>query len=195
MKIFRVIPLLFLFSFSLSAQPGNPAQADSLSLQQQFDEMVRVSNKFQTFRVVRQNFLNAFIGNVQDSIRRYTAEIESLTATLAEQKGALDGQAAEITERDRLVADLTEEKDSISVLGMSLTKSTYNLILWSLIGLLLALLLFALARMRVAVASSKEARLAREKTAAELEKSRKSRLEVEQSLRRQLQDERNKRAN
>ncbi len=196
MKIFLSIPLLLLFFFStfLLAQPGNPAQADTLGLQQQFDEMVRVSNRYQTFRVVRQGFLDAFMANVSDSISGYTTEIEALTATIGEQKATIDNQAKEIADRDGRITSLTEEKDSISLLGISLTKITYNVLLCSIIGLLLALLFFALARMQVAVTSGKEARLAREKTAEELERSRKSRLEVEQTLRRQLQDERNKRA-
>ena len=195
MKIFRVIPLLILFLFStpIFAQPGNPAQADSSSLQKQFDEMIRVSNRYQSFKVVRHGFLNAFMTNVSDSIRIYTAEIEDLKSTIAEQKATIESQGAEIATRDGEITSLTGEKDSINFLGMPLTKSMYNVILWSLIGLLVFLLLFALARMRIALTTSKEARLAREKTAEELEKSRKSRLEVEQTLRRQLQDERNKR--
>ena len=91
------------------------------------------------------------------------------------------------------IGSLNGEKDSISLLGMQLSKTTYNIILWSAIGILLALLLFSIARMQVAVTSNRDARIAREKTAEELEKSRKNRLEVEQKLRRQLQDERNKR--
>ncbi|MFK8162853.1 MAG: hypothetical protein AB8H12_10365 [Lewinella sp.] len=194
MNILRFLPLILL-SLSvqlLKAQPGNPALADTTSLQVQFDEMMGASNRYQRFRVVRQDFLNAFMTNISDSIGVYTSEIGSLKATIAEQKTRISDQATEISDRDTEIGSLKEEKDSISLLGMQLSKTTYNVILWSVIGVLLAGLLFAMARMQVALSSSRDARDARQKTAEELEKSRKNRLEVEQKLRRQLQDERNK---
>jgi len=54
---------LLVFSVSaLNAQAGNPAGAsDTTTLRQQYDDMLRVSNRYQQFRVVRQDFLNAFI--------------------------------------------------------------------------------------------------------------------------------------
>lgn len=195
MNILRFLPLVLLcLSVQvLKAQPGNPAQADTTSLQVQYDAMIKASNRFQRFRVVRQDFLNAFMTNISDSIEVYTSEIGTLKATIAEQKTRITGQETEISNRDTEIGSLKGEKDSINLLGMQLSKSTYNMILWSVIGVLLAALLFAIARMQVAVSGGRDARVAREKTAEELEKSRKNRLEVEQKLRRQLQDERNKR--
>ncbi len=184
--------LLFLSVQVLKAQPGNPAQADTASLQVQFDAMIDASNRFQKFRVVRQDFLNAYKANVRDTIEVYTSEIEELKTTVAEQKTRITDQETEISGRDTEIGNLKGQRDSISFLGVQLSKATYNIILWSIIGILLAGLLFAIARMRVAVSGSRDARIAREKTAEELEKSRKNRLEVEQKLRRQLQDERNK---
>lgn len=194
MNILRFLPiiLLCLSVQILKAQPGNPAQADTTSLQVQYDAMIKASNRFQRFRVVRQDFLNAFMTNVSDSIGVYTSEIGTLKATIAEQKTRITGQETEISNRDTEIGSLKGEKDSINLLGMQLSKTTYNMVLWSVIGVLLAALLFAIARMQVAVSGSRDARIAREKTAEELEKSRKNRLEVEQKLRRQLQDERNK---
>lgn len=192
-RLFPIVLLLFLTQL-LSAQPGNPAQADTASLRVQYDQMLDASNRFQRFKVVRQDFLGAFIANVSDSLLGYTEEIGSLKATISDQKAKIDEQVTTIGERDANITELSEEKDSISLLGLSLSKAMYNIIMWSAIIGLLAALLFTIARMRFAVSTSREARLANEKTTAELEKSRKNRLEVEQKLRRQLQDERNKRS-
>lgn len=192
-RLFPVVLLLF-FTQLLGAQPGNPAQADTASLRVQYDNMLDASNRFQRFKVVRQDFLGSFIANVSDSLRGYTEEIGSLKATISNQKTKIDEQATTIGERDAKITELSDEKDSISLLGLPLSKTMYNVVMWSAIIGLLAALLFTIARMRFAVSTSREARLANEKTTAELEKSRKNRLEVEQKLRRQLQDERNKRS-
>ncbi len=192
-RLSLIVFLLFV-SQMLGAQPGNPAQADTASLRVQYDQMLEASNRYQRFKVVRQDFLGSFIANVSDSLRGYTEEIGSLKTTISDQKSKIDEQATTIGERDVKISELTEEKDSVTLLGLPLSKVTYNIIMWSAIIGLLAALLFAIARMRFAVSTSREARLANEKTTAELEKSRKNRLEVEQKLRRQLQDERNKRS-
>jgi hypothetical protein len=195
MTIFRLFPIVLLLICTrfLGAQPGNPAQADTASLRVQYDRMLQASNRYQQFKVVRQDFLNAFITNVSDSLRGYTDEIGSLKTNINDQQAKMEAQATTIGARDAKIAELAEEKDGISLLGLLLPKVTYNIIMWSAIIMLLAALLFAIVRMRLAVSTSREARLANEKTTDELEKSRKNRLEVEQKLRRQLQDERNKR--
>lgn len=178
---------------SLQAQSGNPAQADTASLRVQFDQMLNASNRFQDFKVVRQSYLDAYIANVTDTVKVYTNEIAGLKTTIASQITKIDEQAALIGERETEIASLKDEKDSMNLLGLALPKATYSVVMWSIIGFLFAALLLVVARARVAVSSGREARQLQEKTAEELESSRKNRLEVEQKLRRQLQDERNKR--
>lgn len=192
---FTLLAIASLFTASLSAQAGNPAQADeSTSLQAQFDDMVRVSNRYQQFKVVRQDFLNAFMGNVSDSIKVYTEEIGTLQGTISAQAEKIDKLTQDVKDRDGNVASLTAEKDSMNLLGIPLGKGTYATIMWSIILGLLALLAFAFLRMRVAISSASDAKSTSDKLSEDLEKSKKRRLEVEQTLRRQLQDEINKRS-
>lgn len=195
MNIYRCFTLVFLLfiAHSAVAQRGNPATADTVSLQGQFDEMLRVSSKYQIYKTVRQDFLDAFMANVSDSISAYTEEISQLEGRISDQEAKISDQQKSIDERQGQITSLTDEKDSISLLGMQLSKATYSLVLWSAIIALLAMLLFAIARMRIAVGSAREARQDFQQVNEDLEKSRKNRLEVEQKLRRQLQDEINKR--
>ncbi len=195
MKISRCLTLLFILflSHTAVAQRGNPATADTISLQGQFDEMLRVSSKYQIYKTVRRTFLDAFMVNVRDSISGYTEEISRLESRISDQEAKISEQAAAIEDRQGQIGSLTEEKDSISLLGMPLSKATYSLMLWSVIIGLLAMLLFAIARMRLAVSTARQTRQDFQQVNEDLEKSRKTRLEVEQKLRRQLQDEINKR--
>ena len=186
--------LFLLFCVNLSAQRrGNPAGAADAPLQQQFDDMLDASNRYQDFKVVRREFLDAFMSNVGDSISGYTRRISQLEGEVAGLENQIDANAGEVSDRDETIAELNKELDSVSLLGMQLSKGTYSLIMWSLvIGLLIALLV-ALASTRIAAANNTELKRERDKLAAELEQSRKSRLTVEQELRRQLQDEINRR--
>ena len=187
--------LFFVFiCFNLSAQRrGNPAGAVDAPLQQQFNEMLDASNRYQDFKVVRREFLDAFMVNVNDSISGYTERISDLESEMADLRNQIEANSSEVAERDATIAELNEELDTVSLLGIQLNKGTYSLIMWSLvIGLLIALLV-ALASTRIAAANNTELKRERDKLAAELEQSRKSRLTVEQELRRQLQDEINRR--
>jgi len=194
MNIPRFLTLAFLLFFAHTsvAQRGNPATADTVSLQGQLDEMLQVSSKYQVYKTVRRAFLDAFMANVSDSIRSHTNEINLLEGRISDQENKIGEQAVLIDDREGQITALTDEKDSISLLGIPLLKVIYNLILWSVIIGLFAMLLFALARMRLAVGSAREARKDFEAISEDLNKSRKNRLEVEQKLRRQLQDEINK---
>ena len=189
--------LVSLFSLPIAAQIGDPDRADGVSLQEQFDEMLRVSNRFTerstTFKVVRQPFLESFMNNVNDSISIYTEEIADLKSTITTQASKVQEQTSDITERDNTIATLQGEKQSMTFLGVQIDKTLYGTIVWSIIGILLAAFLFAMVRMRYAASSAKEANVKAAKLEEELDQSKRRRLEVEQSLRRQLQDEINKR--
>ena len=184
---------VLLSPLSIQAQVGNPARADSANLQSQFDEMLRVSNRFQTYKVVKEPFLRAFMSNVQDSITIYTKEIAELNSTISTQVSKIQEQTANIAERDATITGLEEDKESIDLLGMPLPKDTYSTIMWTTILVLFGALLLALFRMRYATGTASEANEKAAKLAEELEISKRRRLEVEQNLRRQLQDELNKR--
>ena len=193
MRRFILYVLLLLCTASAFAQRrGNPALAGDASLQLQLDTMLDVSNRYQDYKVVRRLYLDEFMSNVNDSISGYTERIGQLERQQAELQSQIDATSSEVGDRDATIADLKSERDSVSLLGMQLDKGTYSLIMWSLvIGLLIALLV-ALGSTRVAARNNTDLKRERDKLAEELETSRKSRLTVEQELRRQLQDEINK---
>ena len=191
MRLLLLTLLLCTTSAGFAQQEAAPE-----SLSGQIGELLRKSydyrDKGRVYEVVRRQELDQFVTNVNDSIGRYTGEIAELRSTITQLEEKIATLSQDLATRQTNIAALTEEKDSISLLGLPLSKTTYSLILWSAIIGLGALLLLALGRTRVAVASSSELRAHNEKVIAELEDSRKQRLTVEQKLRRQLQDEINK---
>lgn len=191
-----VLTLFAILVLSLSqvyARAGNPANAsDSTTLRQQFDDMLRVSNRYRKFKVVNQDFLNAFISNVSDSISGYTREIDDLNQTITAQAKKIESLTENVAARDADVTALTEQKDSMNLLGSPLSKATYATVVWGLLFGLLALLVFTFLRMKVAIGSARAANDNGAQLSDELAKAKKQRLKVEQDLRRQLQDERNR---
>lgn len=174
------------------SQSGNPANNGAEPLNAQFQLMVDESNRYQQFKVIRSVWLAAFAENLSDSLAAETEVINGLQATIDDQSNTLAQREEEITQLNAQIEQLNEEKDGISFLGANLSKTAYNSIVWTLIAALLAGLLFFLGRGRYAQALAKDARTKNEQLTTDLEQARKRRLEVEQDLRRKLQDERNK---
>lgn len=155
--------------------------------------MVRGSNRYQQYRVVPQTELNQFIASVSDTLGARAAELSRLEATIATQTQTITESQAEIASLQNQIKQLEAEKDGIYLLGTLVSKATYNIVLWTLILAAVAGLVFFFLRARLAVANSRSLQQDKEELATALDSAKKRRLEVEQDLRRKLQDEINKR--
>ena len=75
---------------------------------------------------------------------------------------------------------------------MQLSKGLYNIMLWSIIGVLLLLVFTFIYKFKTSNSITKAAKKSLEETEQEFEEHRRVALEREQKVRRQLQDEINK---
>lgn len=189
----------FLFAFCLcllaplnGQKKGNPAGATDQNLTEQFDNMVAKSNRYQQYRVVPTEWLNAFKSNFQDSLNTAAQRAESLQSKIDEQASRIDAQDETLATRQAEIEQLNKEKNGISLFGSIVSKTTYNAVVWGLVAALLAGLLFFMGRGRYSVARAREMESSNAELTQELERVKKRRLEVEQELRRKLQDEINK---
>ena len=185
-RITTILPI-FLFSMLVFSQ-----EAKDNSLEGQFKDAIEKSNRFEDYKVVKIYKLNNLRKNVFDSIA-------ALEETITTSQNEINTQAQEIQNLkaalDKTNADLAisrEKEDGISLFGNLLKKSTYNTLLFSIIGLLIAGLAFVFFKFKNSNAITKEARLKLADTETEFEGHRQRSLEREQQLRRKLQDEINK---
>lgn len=167
------------------------------TIDQKFDYVLRKSGNFrgtngQMYEAVN---LNMFL-----SLRSHTIDsLKTVHKNLAETQIKVDNQAKEIealktalsnTEND--LEKTTTEKDSISLFGMQMTKASYSILMWFIIACLLGLLLFFIYKFKNSNYVTREAKKALADIEEEFEEHRKTALEREQKVRRQLQDEINK---
>ena len=87
---------------------------------------------------------------------------------------------------------VTEEKDSMSFLGLPVSKGTYNFVLWTIIGALFLTLGLFIYKFRNSNILTQEAKQNLSELEVEYEDHRRRALEREQKISRQLQDEINK---
>lgn len=131
--------------------------------------------------------------NVADTIQSLTQQIVDLKA----REGSEQATIAALTDSLTLVRGqlqvAQQEKDSFSFIGISLQKGTYSMMMWAIVFLLAATLAIFIYRFNQSHAVTREAQKSLAELQEEFDGHRKKALEKEQKLKRQLQDEINKR--
>ena len=168
------------------------SQDDSNSIESQFIKVVDKSNSYQKYKVIKKTKIEGLRKNVLDTIvmlelkiATSKVEIENLKSKVELLTKALD------TTKSNLAASI-EEEDKIEALGLVMTKTTYNTLLWSIISGLLGLLGFLLYKHKNGHEITKNTKLRLTEVESDFDAHRKKTLTNEQLLRRKLQDEINK---
>jgi len=187
-KNVKLIVLALLMSTPILSQEN---KTDN-SIQAQFNNLIERSNTYQSYKVVPISELNILQRNIRDSIRNLQTTISDFEHLTQEQNKNIDSITHQIENLELDLKNTQENADSISLLGISTQKSSYKTIMWTIIiGLLgLSIILFSL--FKKGHSDTKEAKNKLQEVETELEDLRKSSLEREQKVRRQLQDEINK---
>jgi len=205
MKLFKPLLLSFFAVTFFTAHSQTTDESETLSLNDgtidsQFEYVFRKSGNFkgtkgQKYEAVKQVWLLKLKANVLDSLKTTYQELDETQAVVTTQAKTIDDLNTELANTKTELNNTIAEKDSMQLFGMSMTKPNYSLVLWSIVGVLSALLLFFIYKYRNSNAITKQAKLSLSETEEEFEEHRRIALEREQKVRRQLQDEINKQKN
>lgn len=179
------------------AQETTPEQPEEdNSIKGQFETLTRKSTNYnqngKRYEVVRLVTLNALQKNVLDSVSTANGVIVSLRANIAENETALQSLRTKLDETTSNLEELTKEKDSMPFFGSMVTKSTYKVVVWSIIIGLLLLVAVLLYKFKRNNTLTQQAKGALQNLEEEYEQHRRKALEREQKISRKLQDEINK---
>ena len=194
-KHLLIITVLLTSSFATFSQ--NDPEDEKLSLEEgsidnQFEYVIRRSNNYQEFKVVKKTWLSTLKAHTIDSLK-------AVHKDLADTKALVDIQVKEISDlKSSLESTQTNlettqnEKDNIGLFGIEMSKSSYKSIMWFIIACLLALLGLFIYKFNNSNAVTRQAKKNLADIEDEFEEHRKTAVEREQKVRRQLQDEINK---
>jgi len=163
------------------------------SIVSQFDYLSSTSNNYQDYKVIKKTSLEKLKNNVIDSLQSMQAKLMNINATLSTHDSEVASLQDSLAKTIQELKVTKEEKESVSFLGMLLSKSAYNTLVWSLISLLIVILIFYIYRFKQNHTITADAKKTLEEVRAEFEQHRKKAMEREQKLNRRLQDELNKR--
>jgi len=193
--------LTFLFSITIFSQtPENESNKLSLNngtLDNQFEYLITKSNGWrddqgQTYKVIKVNWLSDLKAHTLDSLQSIRKDLMASEITLKAQAKEIADLKNNLSSIQQTLTSTKNEIDSISLFGTPMSKSLYSTIVWSIIGVLLALSLFFIYKFKNSNKITKDAKHALSELENEFEEHRKTAVEREQRVRRQLQDEINK---
>lgn len=205
MKFLAKVTVVLIVTFNLqtlTAQTQQDDADDELSLDSgnidsQFEYVFRKSGNFkgtngQPYEAVKQAWLLKLKANVLDSLKTTYKDLADSEATVANQAKEIDDLKAKLDNTQTTLNETNEEKNNMAFLGMQTSKTNYNVIMWTIIAALTALLLFFIYKFKNSNSLTKDAKHKLEEVESEFEEHRRNALEREQKVRRQLQDELNK---
>lgn len=168
---------------------------DTNSIENQFEELYKKSSTYQIYKVISKDKYQRLKLNILDSLK-------NLKKIIAHEQSLLLREKTNINETktllDKAEIDLNialKKENSIDVLGVQLSKTAYNMLLWGIIVLLLSGLSYYIFKFFRSNILTKEAQNNLMDVEKEFEQHRKKTLVREQKLRRKLQDEINKQRN
>tara|TARA_R110002049_G_scaffold50271_3_gene142724 strand:- start:8208 stop:8828 length:621 start_codon:yes stop_codon:yes gene_type:complete len=203
MKGLKLLPIFIaLLVWNIQfAQEGDTKEEDALSLDggtidSQFEYVFKKGGNWGAagvkYEIVKITYLNKLRENVLDTLSAYGNTKVSLKNTIKENEATITDLNQKLDLTTKNLTTVTEEKDSMSFLGIQVSKITYNLMLWSIIGGLVVLLLLFIYKFRKSNVLTQEAKTNLSELEVEFEDHRRRSLEREQKVSRQLMDELNK---
>jgi len=192
-KLLALIIVFFTFLTTFSQEIEVQQTIDTpKSIKEQFEFIYNKSNNYTQFKVVKRDWIIKLKTQTLDSLKNIEAELKKAEAKINDQKKIIIKSEKALEEVDQKLLLVTNEKDAMPFLGMSMTKKSYSAMVWSIVALLLGFLGFFIFKFNESNIITKGAQGSLKELELEFEDHRRRALEREQKVMRKLQDELNR---
>ncbi len=178
----RFLFLLFILISSFQLRAQNP------DIVKAFDSVVLNSNNWTEYRVIKKVDLSAYkdklIAN-RDSVNNVISSLSTNISNLEQKLNTLEKENNSLKEQ---LTALENSKDDIEFFSIALPKTTYSVLVWSIIIILLVVLAFVSIKLRNRILVTDEIKENLENTTKEFEDYKHRALEKQQKLGRELID-------
>lgn len=194
--ILSLVTCLFFIVSNAQRKTTTDAE-DTLSLTEgtidnQFEYVIQKSYNYQEYKNVKKTWLYQLKAHTLDSLKALQIELKTTQNSVDSLAQEIVTLKTNLSETESTLADTNEEKDNMALFGFQMSKNNYNVLMWSIIGALFLLLLIFIYKFRNSNSVTRLAKKSLLETEEEFEEHRRTALEREQKVRRQLQDEINK---
>lgn len=177
----------------LAQEPLETQTINDGSVADQFEFAIKKSNNYndgqgRSYEVIRRTMMLNLKKNAVDSVNAIKNRLSSATDLIATQKNEINTLKADLGKTQETLTDTNKEKDSMQLLGMQMSKTGYNSLMWAIIAGLLGLLLFFIFKFKNSNVITRETKNSFSELENEFKEHRRVALEREQKVKRELQD-------
>ena len=159
-NLFSTLALILCFSFALTAQTNETEQTQAKKevttqtkqavvkprtyiknapIKEQFEFIMDKGDTWKTYKVIQINWMKKFQSGFVDSLNAIRHDYLASEKLVGERDNTIKSLELELKENKDALATIKGEKDSMFLLGIQMSKASYNLFIWSLVGGLLVL--------------------------------------------------------
>jgi hypothetical protein len=160
-----------------------------------FDAIYNISNSYDSYKIIKKIHFQDLKRQSLDSVENYKQQLVEKEALLKIEVQNFESLKAQAGKTKAALDQSLQKENNISLFGAAMSKTNYNLILWSIVLFLVLSLCYYIYKFNNNKHLTKNAQNSLTEIEQELTAYRKKSLENEQKLRRQLQDEINKQQN
>ena len=139
-KYLLIVAVMLSAVINGNSQNAMPEELNSSSIDGQIKYLEEKTRIYENYRAIREDMFQKINKNIRDTLsadRNKINELNNLTSSLRITYDSLNLILENTTAN---LNEMTATKNSISVIGIEINKTAYNTIMWSITGILLAVL-------------------------------------------------------
>jgi hypothetical protein len=137
-----VTAILTAMTMSAVAQTSMPPELTNNSIKEQLNYLEQKTRIYEYYRAIREDMFQKIKTNITDTLTATGNNNLLLRKERSELKLTIDSLNTLLGSTNSSLAEMTRTKNSIKVIGIEVNKSSYNSVMWIIVGGLLAILAF-----------------------------------------------------
>lgn len=152
------------------------------TLKEQMDYILEKTKIYDGYRAISEDLFQKMIGNFSDTLKKSRSEIANLQNGASTSNRYIDSLNMSLEKTGTRLNQVTESKDSITFLGLELSKAIYNTVVWILIAFLGGLAIFCFLAFKRNISITRDAKNDLEDLKKEFEAYRKASREAREKM-------------
>jgi uncharacterized membrane-anchored protein YhcB (DUF1043 family) len=186
------IKILVIFSVLGLVNLSNANAQEEAKLSEQYQNMIESSETFEKYKVIPITKVNDFGQILNDSINSLNQKVSSSKSAQLNAEKERDSAKAQMNDLKSELEEAQSKVEEMPLFGIPMTKTTYNIVMWSLVVVLLAGLVIVYIMFMNSFRLTKQAKRDKDRVDEELEDLRKRSHDKQVKIKRELQTALNK---
>lgn len=186
------LKILVIFSVLGLVNLSNANAQEETKLSEQYQNMIESSETFEKYKVIPITKVNSFGQILNDSINALNQKVSSSKSAKLNAEKERDSAKAQMNDLKSELEEAQMKVEEMPLFGIPMTKTTYNIVMWTLVVILLAGLVIVYFMFMNSFRLTKQAKRDKERVDQELEDLRKRSHDKQVKIKRELQTALNK---